>query len=174
MAHTEKRLLFNAADIARQVERLAKEISTDYQDKELVLIGVLKGAFIFLADLARKLTIPTQMDFIRLASYGAGTESSGKIEIVTDVRMDLHDRHALIVEDIVDTGLTTSFLRDHLLAKRPRSLKICALLDKRERRHVEIPLTYVGLLFQKGFVVGYGLDCNEAYRNLPDIHELIS
>lgn len=173
MDQSEKRLIFTAEDIARQVQRLASQISVDYQGKEVVLIGVLKGAFIFLADLVRQLSIPAQLDFVRLASYGTATESSGKIRITTDVELDLKGRHVLIVEDIVDSGLTTVFLREHLLAKNPRSLKMCVLLDKRERRSVSIPLDYVGLHLDKGFVIGYGLDCNEAHRQLPGIYELI-
>lgn len=170
----EKRLLFAAEDIARHVQRLASEISADYQGKSVILVGVLKGAFIFLADLVRQLTVPTELDFVRLASYGAGTESSGKVRIIADVLLNLERRDVLIVEDIVDTGLTTSFLREHLLLKKPRSLKICTLLDKKERRSTTITLDYVGLEVAEGFVVGYGLDCNEAYRNLPEIYEMIS
>ncbi len=173
MEQSEKRLVFSAEDIARQVQRLARQISADYQGKEVVLIGVLKGAFIFLADLARQLSIPAQLDFVRLASYGTATESSGKIRITTDVELDLEGRDVLIVEDIVDSGLTTAFLREHLLAKNPRSLKMCVLLDKRERRSVSVSLDYVGLHLDKGFVIGYGLDCNEAHRHLPCIYELI-
>jgi len=169
----EKRVVFTAEEIARQVKLLASRISEDYEGKEVVLIGVLKGAFIFLADLVRQLTIPVQLDFIRVASYGTGTESSGKIRITTDVELDLRGRDVLIVEDIVDSGLTTAFLKEHLANKKPRSVKICALLDKRERRTVSIPLEYVGLQLEKGFVVGYGLDCNEGNRQLPGIYELI-
>ena len=173
MIQSEKRLVFTAEDIGRQVKRLANQISADYQGEDIVLVGVLKGAFVFLADLARQLTIPAQLDFVRLASYGTETQSSGKIRITTDVELDLTDRNVLIVEDIVDSGLTTTFLRKHLSAKNPRSLKICTLLDKAERRSVSIPLDYVGLHLDKGFVVGYGLDCNEAHRQLPEIYELI-
>jgi hypoxanthine phosphoribosyltransferase len=169
----QKRVVFTAEEIARQVQLLASRISEDYEGKEVVLIGVLKGAFIFLADLVRQLTIPVQLDFIRVASYGTGTESSGKIRITTDVELDLRGRDVLIVEDIVDSGLTTAFLKEHLANKKPRSVKICALLDKRERRTVSIPLEYVGLQLEKGFVVGYGLDCNEGNRQLPGIYELI-
>ena len=173
MMKSEKRLVISAEDIERQVKRLADQISADYQGSDIVLVGVLKGAFVFLADLARQLTIPAQLDFVRLASYGTGTKSSGEIRITIDVELDLTDRNVLIVEDIVDSGLTTTFLREHLSAKNPRSLKICALLDKAERRTVSVPLDYVGLHLDKGFVVGYGLDCDEAYRQLPDIYELI-
>ena len=173
MNSTEKSLLFSAEDIARQVQRLASQISRDYEGGELITVGVLKGAFIFLADLIRHLAIPTKLDFVRLSSYGASTESSGNIRIVADVEIDLQGQDVLIVEDIVDSGLTTAFLRNHLLTKKPRSLRICTLLDKTERRSVQIPLEYVGLHLDKGFVVGYGLDCNEAHRQLPDIYQLI-
>jgi hypoxanthine phosphoribosyltransferase len=173
MKQHKKRLLFTAADIAREVQKLARQISSDYEGKEVVLVGVLKGAFIFLADLVRQLTIPVHLDFIRVASYGTGTESSGKIKIITDVALDVQGRDVLIVEDIVDSGLTTAFLREHLATKKPHSIKICTLLDKRERRTVSISLEYVGLHLDKGFVVGYGLDCNEANRQLPGIYELI-
>jgi len=173
MNSTEKRLLFKAEDIARQVQRLASRISQDYQGGEVVVVGVLKGAFIFLADLVRLLTIPTKLDFVRLSSYGASTESSGKIRIVADIEIDIQGQDVLIVEDIVDSGLTTAFLCEHLLTKKPRSVKICTLLDKIERRSIEIPLEYVGLHLPKGFVVGYGLDRNEDHRQLPDIYELM-
>ena len=173
MNSIEKRLLFTKADIARRVQRLANQISEDYEGREVAVVGVLKGAFIFLADLVRALTIPTKLDFVRLSSYGASTKSSGKIRIVADVEVDLQGLDVLIVEDIVDSGLTTAFLREHLLTKKPHSLKICTLLDKLERRSTEIPLDYVGFNLDKGFVVGYGLDCNEAHRQLPDIYELI-
>lgn len=173
MNQHEKRLVFTAANIASQVQLLASQISTDYEGREVVLVGVLKGAFIFLADLVRQLSIPVQLDFVRVASYGTGTESSGKIKIITDVELDLQGRDVLIIEDIVDSGLTTAFLRQHLATKEPRSVKICTLLDKRERRTISIPLEYVGFQLEKGFVVGYGLDCNEADRQLPGIYELI-
>jgi hypoxanthine phosphoribosyltransferase len=174
MSYSEKRLVFSASDIARQVARLAREISSDYEGSTLLLVGVLKGAFVFLADLARQLTVPAQVDFVRLASYGAGTTSSGNIRITTNVEADLYQRDVIIIEDIVDTGLTTAFLYEQLLAHKPRSLKICALLDKRERRAVTVPLDYVGLRLDKGFVVGYGLDCNEDGRQHPHIYELVS
>jgi hypoxanthine phosphoribosyltransferase len=173
MNKQEKRVVFTAEEIARQVKLLASRISKDYEGKDVVLIGVLKGAFIFLADLVRQLTIPVQLDFIRAASYGTGTQSSGKIKITTDVELDLQGQDVLIVEDIVDSGLTTAFLKQHLASKEARSVKICALIDKRERRTISIPLDYVGLQMEKGFLVGYGLDCNEANRQLPGIYELI-
>jgi hypoxanthine phosphoribosyltransferase len=173
MDQVEKRLVFSTEAIASQVQRLAQEISRDYQGGDLLLLGVLKGAFVFLADLVRHLTIPVSVDFVRLSSYGGGTTSSGKVRITHDVDLSLYQHDVLIVEDIVDSGLTLSFLREHLLTHKPRSLKICALVDKRERRSTEVPLDYVGFHLHKGFLIGYGLDCNDAYRQLPEIYELI-
>lgn len=169
----ETRVLFTEKKIAQRVRLLAQEISTDYEGCDLVIVGVLKGAFIFLADLVRELTIPAKVDFVRLSSYGSGTTSSGEIRISTDVELNLHQRDVLIVEDIVDSGRTMVFLREHLLSCQPRSLKICALLDKRERREWTVEIDYVAMRLEKGFVIGYGLDCNEAGRHLPDICELI-
>ena len=173
MSQCEKRLLFSSEEIARHVERLAREISQDYQGGDLVVVGILKGVFIFLADLVRQLTIPVEIDFVRLASYGSGTTSSGTVRLTHDVELNLAGRDVLIVDDIVDSGLTLTFLREHLLTRRPRSLRICALVDKGERRSVRVELDYVGLHLDKGFVVGYGLDCKECYRYLPAIYELI-
>jgi len=168
-----KRLLFSADEIAREVRRLVWEIVNDYQDRDLVLVGVLKGVFVFLADLVRQFTIPVEVDFVRLASYGSSTTTTGSVLILTDVNLNLSNRDVLIIEDIVDSGLTLRFLREHLLAHNPRSLKICTLVDKTERRVTNIPVDYVGLKIDKGFVVGYGMDYNEAYRYLPDIYELL-
>lgn len=173
MSHSEKRLLFSSEEIGRQVKRLAQEISRDYQGRDVVLVGILKGVFIFLADLVRQLTIPVEIDFVRLASYGTGTTSSGMVRLTHDVELSIAGRDVLIVEDIVDSGLTLSFLREYLLTRTPRSLRICALVDKGERRSVQVELHYVGLRLDKGFVVGYGLDCRECYRYLPAIYELI-
>jgi hypoxanthine phosphoribosyltransferase len=173
MSRCEKRLLFSSEEIARQVERLAREISRDYQSGDVVLVGILKGVFIFLADLVRHLTIPAEIDFVRLASYGSGTTSSGTVRLAHDVESNIAGRDVLIVEDIVDSGLTLAFLKEHLLTRGPRSLRICALVDKGERRSVQVELDYVGLHLDKGFVVGYGLDCKECYRHLPAIYELV-
>ena len=173
MKPSNMRLLFSAEEIAHHVRRLAQQISSDYQGYDLVLVGVLKGTFIFLADLVRQLTIPVEVDFVRLASYGTNTTSSGKVRLIADVQMNLQNRDVLIVEDIIDTGLTMEFLREHLLARQPRSLKLCVLLDKKERRDMTVPIDYRGLQLEEGFVVGYGLDCNEAGRHLPDICEVI-
>jgi hypoxanthine phosphoribosyltransferase len=173
MKQLNTRLLFSADEIASNVQRLARKISTDYDGCDLVLVGVLKGTFIFLADLVRQLTIPVEVDFVRLASYGTNTSSCGKVRLIADVQMNLQNRDVLIVEDIIDTGLTMEFLREHLLARQPRSLKLCVLLDKKERRDMTVPIDYRGLQLEEGFVVGYGLDCNEAGRHLPDICEMI-
>jgi hypoxanthine phosphoribosyltransferase len=167
-----KRCLISQTEIARRVRELAQEICRDYDGQNLVMVGVLKGAFIFLADLVRALPFPVIVDFVRLKSYGAGTESAGEIHITKDVEEPLLDRDVLIVEDIIDLGLTLDFLRQHLLKHRPRSLKICCLIDKRERRRVEVPIDYTGFVVEKGFLVGYGLDCGEQSRTLPEIFVL--
>jgi hypoxanthine phosphoribosyltransferase len=167
-----RRCLISRSEIARRVAELAGAINRDYADRDLVMIGVLKGAFIFLADLVRALPFSVDVDFVRLCSYGAGTTPSGEVHITKDVELSLKDRDVLIVEDIVDLGFTLNFLRQHLLSHRPRSLKICCLIDKKERREVEVPLDYVGFTVEKGFLVGYGLDCGEKSRTLPEIYVL--
>jgi hypoxanthine phosphoribosyltransferase len=167
-----KRCLISRAEIARRVAELAEGIGRDYAGRELVMVGVLKGVFIFMADLVRALPFPVEVDFVRLCSYGAGTATSGEVHITKDVELPLKDRDVLIVEDIVDTGLTLDFLRAHLLSHRPRSLKICCLIDKQERREMDVPLDYVGFVVEKGFLVGYGLDCGEQNRTLPEIFVL--
>jgi hypoxanthine phosphoribosyltransferase len=169
---TQKRRLFSQAEISRRVAELAEQIGRDYAGRDLVMVGVLKGAFIFLADLVRALPFPVVVDFVRLKSYGAGTESAGEIVITKDVEETLKDRDVLIVEDIIDLGLTLDFLRHHLLSHQPRTLKICCLIDKRERRRVEVPLDYPRFVVEKGFLVGYGLDCGEGERTWPEIFVL--
>jgi hypoxanthine phosphoribosyltransferase len=165
----EKCCLISRDKIARRVAELAEAIGRDYAGRDLVMVGVLKGAFIFLADLVRALPFPVIVDFVRVKSYGAGTESSGEIRITKDVEESLEGRDVVIVEDIIDLGLTLDFLRQHLLSHRPRSLKICCLIDKRERRQVEVPLDYTGFVVERGFLLGYGLDCGERSRTLPEI-----
>ena len=169
---TTKRCLISRTEIARRVTELAERLGRDYTGRDLVMVGVLKGVFIFMADLVRALPFSVEVDFVRLCSYGAGTTTSGEVHITKDVEMSLKDRDVLIVEDIVDTGLTLDFLRQHLLSHRPRSLKICCLIDKQERREVEVPLDYVGFVLEQGFLVGYGLDCGEQSRTLPEIFVL--
>jgi hypoxanthine phosphoribosyltransferase len=163
------RRLFTAAEITAAVDRLAAEVTRDYRDRHPVLLGILKGSFVFLADLIRRLDFPLEVDFIRLSTYGTGRESSGKIKLVNAVRSRVGGRHVLVVEDIVDTGLTTAFVLGYLARKKPASLRLCTLADKPARRKVTVPIDYRGLIVPDRFIVGYGLDCAEQYRHLPDI-----
>jgi len=160
-------------EIERQISRIAKIISADYQGRELVLVGVLKGAFLFLADLARELTLERiKIDFLQASSYGADTVSSEKIKLKKDIDVDIRDKDVLVVEDIVDTGLTLAYLLDHLKGFGPKSIKVCAMIDKNERRKAAISVDYVCTTIEKGFLVGYGLDYAEDYRNLPAIFHM--
>ncbi len=165
--------VLSRAEIEKKTKILANRISEDYDGKEVVLIGILKGAFIFLADLVRELTIPVQIDFARLASYGSNTFSSGQIRITKEIETDIRGRHVIVVEDIVDSGLTIAYILDYLKQFHPESVKVCALIDKVERREVQIPIDYAGHVVDAGFLVGYGLDFDEKYRNLPAIYHLI-
>ncbi len=160
-------------DIERSVKETASKISKDHKGKNLVLIGVLKGAFVFLADLARALTLENvKIDFMRASSYGADTVSSEKIVLKKDIDIDIKDMDVVVVEDIVDTGLTLAFLIKHLRSYNPRSIKVCAMIDKRERRKTDIPVDYACSVVEEGFLVGYGLDYAEDYRNLPEIYHM--
>jgi len=170
MSQPDLQLLYSKDDIARQVERLGDEISRDHANSEILLVGVLKGSFLFFADLARAIRPPVVIDFVRLASYGSDTCSSGIVEIRKDLEMSIKGRDVVIVEDIVDSGHTLESLFNLLLHREPRSLRICTLIDKTARREVSIRVDYVGFVLDDGFVVGYGLDYDEQYRNLPDIH----
>ncbi|PLX85862.1 MAG: hypoxanthine phosphoribosyltransferase [Desulfuromonas sp.] len=163
-------VLYPRDRIAAEVDRLGQEISTDYAGDEVMLVAVLKGSFLFVADLIRAIEIPAKIDFVRLASYGSGTQTSGIIEFRKDLEMPIRDRNVIIVEDIVDSGFTLECLYNKLLLQNPKSLKICTLIDKRARREVDIEADYVGLTMDDGFIVGYGLDYDERYRDLPDIH----
>ncbi len=165
----KKELLFARDVIEGRVRELACTISRDYQGGELIVIGVLKGAFIFMADLIRCLSIPCRVDFVRVASYGSGSASSGKVLLTKDLDTSIKGRDVLIVEDIVDTGYTLTFLVNWLRERDPRSLKVCAFLDKKARRRVPFEADYVGFAIEDGFVVGYGLDFNEMSRFLPDV-----
>ena len=160
----------NAIDI--RVRELAKQISADYNGKEPVMVGILKGAIFFMADLVRAMTIPSKIDFIRASSYGSGMSTSGKIKITKDVEIPLEEKPVILVEDIVDTGLTLSFIFNMLQKRNPQSLKICALIDKLERREVDIHVDYCGFRVEEGFLIGCGLDYNEEHRHLPDIYIL--
>lgn len=161
--------LFSAEEIAARVEGLATQIDRDYHGQEILLIAVLKGSFLFVADLIRAVRTPAVIDFVRLASYGSATQSSGIIEVRKDLEMSIKDKHVLIVEDIVDSGLTLGSLRTMLLDRKPASLKICTLIDKQAHRVADVPLDYIGFSMDDKFIVGYGLDLDEKYRDLPDI-----
>jgi len=163
------RVLFSQDEIAREVERLAAEIRQDYQGKTPPLLGVLKGSFILMADLVRALNMPLEVEFIRLSSYGSSRASSGKVRVVHGLGTSVRGRDVLVVEDIVDTGITLGFLLSYLQRHKPASLKVCAFIDKKHRRQVPLSVDYVGLDMEEGFVVGYGLDFNEKYRYLPNI-----
>jgi len=162
-------ILFTKEDIKTTVERLAAEIGKDYRGKHPILIGILKGSFVFMADLIRLLDFPLEVEFLRLSSYGRGTESSGKIKVVQGLHSSIKGRDVLVIEDIVDTGFTTVFLLDYLRRKRPTSLKLCALTDKPSRRQVPVTIDYLGFTVPNKFIVGYGIDWNEKFRYLPDI-----
>ncbi len=165
-------ILVPADDLARRVRELAGEVSRDYAGKDLVLIGVLKGAVFFLADLMRAIEIPVEVDFMAVASYGSATKSSGVVRILKDLDAAIDGRDVLIVEDIVDSGLTLQYLLRNLAGRNPRSLEVCALLIKPERRKVELETRYVGFEIPDRFAIGYGLDHAERYRNLPYVAAL--
>ncbi|BDG60916.1 hypoxanthine phosphoribosyltransferase [Caldinitratiruptor microaerophilus] len=162
--------LIAEADLKQKVTELARRISADYAGKSLLVVGVLKGAFVFCADLLRQFQgVDAQVDFIASSSYGAATESSGAVKILKDLDTAVEGRHVLLVEDIVDTGLTLRYLRDHIERQQPASVRICVLLDKPSRRQVDVPVDYVGFEIPDEFVVGYGIDWAERYRYLPYI-----
>jgi hypoxanthine phosphoribosyltransferase len=166
------KILISRDEIAEAVHRLASEIKRDYQEKQLLLVGVLTGSFVFMADLIRQLDLPLELDFVRLSSYGAARESSGRVRVDQGLNTRIKGRDVVVIEDIVDTGITTSFLLDYLRKKEPASLKLCALTDKPSRRKVPVAIDYLGLSLPDKFVVGYGLDFNQSFRNLPDIYTL--
>jgi hypoxanthine phosphoribosyltransferase len=168
-SQTELRILLRQAEIKATVNRLAAEIKKDYQDKHPILIGVLKGSFMFMADLIRLLDFPLEVDFIRLSSYGGGRQTSGKVKVEQGLGSSIKGRDVLVIEDIVDTGLTTAFLLDYLQKKKPASAKLCALTDKPSRRQIPVNIDYLGFTVPDKFLVGYGLDWDEMFRNLPDI-----
>lgn len=163
------RVLIPREEIEKKVAELADELRRDYQDKHPLLIGALKGSFVFMSDLIRKLNIPVEIYFIMLSSYGAGRETSGKIKLLQRVKTPIRGRHVLVIEDIIDSGLTVRFLLDYLGRRKPSSLKLCTMFDKPSRRVVEIPIDYVGFTIPDAFVVGYGLDLDEKFRYLPDL-----
>jgi hypoxanthine phosphoribosyltransferase len=159
--------LISKEEIEKKISQLAEKISSDYENKDLVLVCVLKGAWMFMADLVRKLTIPVKCDFLGVSSYGSGTESSGVVRILSDLTISVEGKDILIIEDIVDTGLTLKYLKDFLIQRKPKSVKICALLDKPARHKIEVNIDYLGFTIPNKFVVGYGIDYDERFRNLP-------
>jgi len=169
VANEKHEVLLSEEQIKARVKELAREISADYREKKPLLIGVLKGAVVFLSDLIREMDIPLEVDFMAVSSYGADTASSGIVRIQKDLEQSIKDRDVLIVEDIVDTGLTLNYLYDTLSSQKPRSLKVVTLLDKPDRRKVDFKADYCGFEIPDRFVIGYGLDFNEEYRNLGDL-----
>ena len=167
-----ERVLISREDIAQKVNEMALAISEEYNGKNLLIVGILKGAMIFMADLVRAISIDVQFDFMAVSSYGSSSKSTGVVRIIKDLDQNIQGRHILVVEDIVDTGLTLNYLLDILKAREPASVRICALLDKPSRREVNVPVDYNGFSIPDEFVVGYGLDYNEMYRNLPEIYVL--
>ena len=162
-------VLYSREAVQKRVAEIAAQIQSDHQGKELVLVGVLKGAFMFVADLARHIDLPLSIDFVGLSSYGEATESSGVVKITSDLTKPIEGKHVVIVEDIIDTGLTMRYLLDNLATRRPASVKICTLLQKPSRSRTRIPIDYLGFTVPDLFVVGSGLDAGERYRNLPFI-----
>ncbi|MGB8706976.1 MAG: hypoxanthine phosphoribosyltransferase [Dehalococcoidia bacterium] len=161
--------LITQEKINQAVAKLAARIRRDYRAKQPLLLGILKGSFVFMADLVRELGLPVEVDFIKLSSYGAGTKTSGKVKVVQGLKTPIKGRDVLIVEDIVDTGLTVSFLMDNLRKKKPASLKLCVLVDKPSQHKVPVTIDYLGFTVPDKFVVGYGIDWNEKFRHLRDI-----
>lgn len=169
MADDLSEVLLQPAELTARIGEMGAQISQEYAGKDLLLIGVLKGAVIFLSDLLRSISIPVAIDFMAVSSYGAATKSSGVVRIQKDLEESIQGRHVLVVEDIVDTGLTLQYMLENLDSRHPASLKVCCLLDKPERRQVQVAPDYVGFRIPDKFVVGYGLDYAEKYRNLPYI-----
>lgn len=164
-----ERILFSENEIAACVEALGNQITEDYRGKDLIVAVILKGSLVFAADLIRHINIPLKVDFMQVSSYGAGTVSSGKLEIKKDLEEEINGKHLLIIEDIVDSGNTLYNLKEHLKNSDAKSVKICTLLSKPERRETEVEVEYIGKVIPDEFVVGYGLDYNQQYRNLPYI-----
>jgi len=169
IAQPKPHILFTREEVEATVKRLAAEISQDYHGKNPLLIGILKGSFVFMADLIRLLDFPLEVEFITLSSYGRGRESAGKVRVVKGLGAEVKGRDVLVIEDIVDTGLTISFLLDYLRKKKPASLKLCALTDKPSRRKIPVAIDYLGFTVPNKFIVGYGIDWDERFRYLPDI-----
>jgi hypoxanthine phosphoribosyltransferase len=162
-------VLIPEAVLQDRIRELGRQISLEYKDKEPLFVGILTGAFVFLSDLLRAMSIPCHVDFMATASYGSSTESSGIVRILKDINQSIEGRHVVVVDDIIDTGLTMDYLLEILKARYPASLRVCALLDKRPRRRREVPIDFAGFVIPDKFVIGYGLDFSGRYRNLPFI-----
>ena len=161
------KVLYSADDILSRVKEIGQQISKDYAGKEIILVCILKGSYVFTADLAREINVPCSIEFMQVSSYGDGTESSGSLRIIKDINVPIDGKHLIIIEDIIDTGTTMNNLKKMLLTRNPASLKLCAFLDKPSRRKVEIEGDYIGFKVEDNFLVGYGLDHAQKYRNLP-------
>ncbi len=170
MMHPDiKEILFSEEELQKRVRALGEEISRDYAGKEIVCIGVLKGCFVFMADIVRAMDVKCDIDFMAVSSYGSGTVTTGAVKIGKDISANIEGRDVLLIEDILDSGVTLSYLREFLMQRKPKSIKICTLFDKPARRKADIKADYVGLICPDEFIVGYGLDYDEKYRNLPYI-----
>lgn len=167
-----KELVIAKADIAKRVKELGAAITRDYEKGQLLVVGILNGAFIFMADLVREIKLELEVDFVKVASYGMET-TSGSLHITKDIELDIKDKDILVVEDIIDTGRTMAHLGQSFAGRGALSVRFCALIDKRERREVEVSVDYVGFEIQRGFLVGYGLDCREKYRQLTEVYHLL-
>lgn len=162
-----KNIMISEEEIAKRVKELGKQLTEEYNGKELLVVGILKGCMLFLSDLVRTIDLPLTMDFMVVSSYGTTTKSSGVVRIIKDLEREIEGKDVLIVEDIVDTGLTLSYLIENFKTRNPKSVKVCSLLDKPDRRKAQVDIQYVGFKIPDEFVVGYGLDYSEVYRNLP-------
>lgn len=169
MAYKIKNVMITETDIKQRVKKIAEEIENDFNNEAIILIIVLKGSFVFAADLIREIKGDIKVDFISVSSYGNDTETTGKVRLLKDLDANITNQNVVVVEDIIDSGLTLNFLRDHLKTHKPKQIKICTLLDKPERRRVELPVDYVGFVIPDEFIVGYGIDYAQMYRNLPYI-----
>ncbi len=172
MIQDVKDIMYSEEVLAAKVKELGAQISKDYEGQEVLVIGILKGANVFMSDLIRKITIPIELDFMAVSSYGASTKSSGVVKILKDLDYSIEGKNVLVIEDIIDTGLTLHYLQENLISRGPKSFKICTLLDKPERRKAPIKVDYKGFDIPDEFIVGYGIDYAEKYRNLPYVASL--
>lgn len=173
MEDKNKKIVFSAEEIQNKVIELGEKITKDYAGEKVLVVSLLKGSFVFTADLVRAMDIPTQIEFMTTSSYGDGEESSGNVKIVNDIKAELKDRHVLIVDDIMDSGLTMKVIKEHLESFAPKSVKTCVMLDKPERRKTDIEPDYAGFVIPDLFIVGYGLNYGDYYRNIPYIFSFV-